>query len=150
QAALCRSHQPTYRPTARDARHVAARAAGRARQPAGRCARRSAAAGIGQPIDNRRRTSAYPNAGADWPQATLDAAFDVDGRTDALQRALDSLCASAEQVVAEGATIIVISDRCIGERRAPIPMLLAVSAVHQHLLKSGQRMQASLIAEAGD
>ncbi|OQZ00194.1 MAG: hypothetical protein B6D41_00270 [Chloroflexi bacterium UTCFX4] len=94
-----------------------------------------------------------------------------------VERALEKLCADAEQHTRNGKTILIISDRnvCGEERmaterswvetervgtepgsvptrssRAPIPMLLAVSAVHQHLLRVGLRWQTSIIAETGD
>src|SRR3989454_6843127 len=64
--------------------------------------------------------------------------------------ALDGLCRSAGNAVREGARIVILSDRAAGRERAPLPMLLAVGAVHQHLLEHGLRTRLGLIAEAGD
>src|SRR3989441_13066338 len=59
-------------------------------------------------------------------------------------------CRSAGNAVREGARIVILSDRAAGRERAPLPMLLAVGAVHQHLLEHGLRTRLGLIAEAGD
>src|SRR5207247_4040673 len=52
--------------------------------------------------------------------------------------------------VRRGATLLVISDRDADKSRAPIPMLLAVGAVHQSLVQARQRVRVGLVAEAGD
>src|SRR5437667_4731271 len=82
--------------------------------------------------------------------ATWSASASVGGGPDALRTALDGLCRSAGNAVREGARIVILSDRAAGRERAPLPMLLAVGAVHQHLLEHGLRTRLGLIAEAGD
>src|SRR6266699_2841187 len=82
--------------------------------------------------------------------ATWSASAGVGGGPDALRTALDGLCRSAGNAVREGARIVILSDRTAGRERAPLPMLLAVGAVHQHLLEHGLRTRLGLIAEAGD
>src|SRR6184192_1412754 len=82
--------------------------------------------------------------------ATWSASAGVGGGPDALRTALDGLCRSAGNAVREGARIVILSDRAAGRERAPLPMLLAVGAVHQHLLEHGLRTRLGLIAEAGD
>jgi len=72
------------------------------------------------------------------------------GGPDALRGALDGLCRSAGHAVQEGARIVILSDRAADRERAPLPMPLAVGAVHQHLLEHGLRTRLGLIAEAGD
>src|SRR6266581_1952543 len=93
-------------------------------------------------------------AGAGAQVTTLDATWGasagVGGGPDALRTALDGLCRSAGNAVREGARIVILSDRAAGRERAPLPMLLAVGAVHQHLLEHGLRTRLGLIAEAGD
>jgi glutamate synthase (ferredoxin) len=84
-----------------------------------------------------------------FPHATLDATFEV-GDVENLSNALEELCAQAERAARDGKTILIISDRQVNQARAPIPMLLAVSAVHQHLLRAGVRWQTSIVAETGD
>src|SRR5689334_2478416 len=70
---------------------------------------------------------------------TLDATWDAAGGPDALCAALDGLCRAASGAVRAGARIVVLSDRSAGRERAPVPMLLAVGAAHQRLLRTGQR-----------
>jgi glutamate synthase (NADPH/NADH) large chain/glutamate synthase (ferredoxin) len=82
--------------------------------------------------------------------ATLSAVWDVATGTEGLSPALDLLCREATRAVRRGASTLVVSDREADERRAPIPMLLAVGAVHQRLLRAGLRTRVALVAEAGD
>ena len=64
--------------------------------------------------------------------------------------ALDDLCAGAVAAVDEGRGLLVISDRAVDRGLAPIPMLLAVSTVHHHLIRTGRRMRTSIVAETAD
>ncbi|MEE8422725.1 MAG: glutamate synthase large subunit, partial [Dehalococcoidia bacterium] len=81
---------------------------------------------------------------------TLYARFAVAGGPAGLRPALDDLCAAAALAVDEGHSVLVISDRLTDEHWAPMPMLLAVAAVHHYLIGTGRRMRASIIAETGD
>ena len=67
-----------------------------------------------------------------------------------LRGALEELCASAVAAVESGATIVVLSDRETGPDHAPIPMLLAVGAVHHRLIDEGLRLHASLVVVSGE
>ncbi len=67
-----------------------------------------------------------------------------------LQEALDLLCKAAEQAVTDGANYIILSDRNIDNRQAAIPSLLAISAVHHHLISVQKRVQTALIVESGE
>ena len=80
----------------------------------------------------------------------LDATWQAAGSPESLCAALDALCRTAGGAVEQGAQILVISDRATDRERAPLPMPLAVGAVHQHLLRKGRRTRVSLVAEAGD
>ena len=82
--------------------------------------------------------------------ATLEACFPVKDGAEGLEGALDDLCAAAVAAVDEGRQALVVSDRSTDEARAPIPMLLAVSTVHNHLIREGLRMRASIVADTGD
>ncbi len=81
---------------------------------------------------------------------TLDATWGAAGSPEALRAALEGLCRSAGRAVRQGARILVLSDRAADHARAPVPMLLAVGAVHQHLLRKRLRTRLGLVAEAGD
>ena len=78
----------------------------------------------------------------------FDARSDAPGET--LERALVELCAAAERDVDEGASLIVLSDRSVDANHAPIPSLLATSAVHHALARAGKRMRAGLVVETGE
>ena len=80
---------------------------------------------------------------------TIDATFSTSEAGD-LQRSLDRVCAYAETAVRAGKKILVISNRSIRADRAAIPSLLAVGAVHHHLIHKRIRTKAGLIVEAGD
>ena len=67
-----------------------------------------------------------------------------------LQEALETLCRRASAAIDEGITLLVLSDKEVSPDLAPIPMALAIGAVHHHLIREGKRMRASLIAETGD
>ena len=67
-----------------------------------------------------------------------------------MEKALEELRRQASQAVEEGYSIIVLSDRGVGHRRAPIPSLLTVSAVHHHLIREGTRTRVGLVIETGE
>ena len=76
--------------------------------------------------------------------------FEVAKGCQGLQQALATLCKQAEESVNEGANYIVLSDRDVDAAHAAIPSLLAVSAVHHHLISVGKRVQTALIVESGE
>ncbi len=80
----------------------------------------------------------------------LTMAFEMAKGENALRQALDDLCKKAEESVDEGVNYIILSDRDIDEMHAAIPSLLAVSAVHHHLISVGKRVQTALIVESGE
>ena len=86
----------------------------------------------------------------DFQIATLPACFPVASGKQGLGTALEELCQQASEAVDAGKTLLVLSDKDVGPDTAPIPMALAVGAVHHHLIREGKRMRASLIAETGD
>ncbi len=67
-----------------------------------------------------------------------------------LQEVLATLCHKAEESVDDGVNYIVLSDRDIDATHAAVPSLLAVSAVHHHLISVGKRVQTALIVESGE
>ncbi len=82
--------------------------------------------------------------------AWLPALFPAAGGTAALEPALDELCAAADAAVRDGAEVLVLSDREVDAARAPIPMVLAVGAVHHHLVRAGLRLRASIVVVSGE
>lgn len=81
---------------------------------------------------------------------TLDALFGVDEPEGALERALDRLCQKASEAIGQGANMIILSDAKADENWAPVPSLLAVSALHHHLIREGARAKTSLMVETGE
>ncbi|MGM9800143.1 MAG: glutamate synthase large subunit [Muribaculaceae bacterium] len=76
--------------------------------------------------------------------------FDVKGGESALREALQSLCKKAEESVDEGVNYIILTDDGVDENHAAIPSLLAVSAVHHHLISVQKRVQTALIVKSGE
>ena len=81
---------------------------------------------------------------------TLDTTFPADGAPGALEAEIGRLCREAEAAVDSGASYIVLSDRAVSDSRAPMPSLLALSAVHQHLVRAEKRLQTALVVESGE
>ncbi|MGH9309091.1 MAG: glutamate synthase large subunit, partial [Vicinamibacterales bacterium] len=67
-----------------------------------------------------------------------------------LERAMDRLREQAQQAVASGHTILILSDRGVTDRLAPVPSLLATAGVHHHLVREGLRTRCALVVESGD
>lgn len=72
------------------------------------------------------------------------------GAGDALEVALTTICEAASKAVAEGYTILVLSDRGAGEEQLPVPALLATAAVHHHLIKEGNRTRSGIVVETAE
>ena len=82
---------------------------------------------------------------------TLPLKFHALGGGQALRAQLHALCARASRAVANGATILVLSDRgCVNDAEAPIPSLLATAAVHHHLIRERQRTRCGIVVESGE
>src|SRR5207302_2974591 len=81
---------------------------------------------------------------------TLSMLFNVSDGVDGLGKAVDELCASASKAIAEGASILILSDRGVDRDQAPIPALLATAAVHHHLIRQGQRPPCGVVSGIGE
>ena len=82
--------------------------------------------------------------------ATVKSTFAVASGAEGLESAIARLQSDAEAAVRDGATILIVSDRGVNSEIAPIPALLAVGAVHHHLIRQGLRTRCSIIAESGE
>ncbi len=80
----------------------------------------------------------------------LPTIFSVDEGAEGLKRSLDSLCRRASLAIKAGYTLLILSDRGVDEGYAPIPSLLALTAVHNHLVREGTRTGVALIIESGE
>ncbi|MFL6035512.1 MAG: glutamate synthase large subunit, partial [Gaiellaceae bacterium] len=81
---------------------------------------------------------------------TLDITWPVAEGAAGMERALQRVFREADEALAAGANILILSDRRVGPGRVHIPSLLAVSAVHHHLVRAGTRLQAGLVLESGE
>jgi glutamate synthase domain-containing protein 2/glutamate synthase domain-containing protein 3 len=86
----------------------------------------------------------------DFLATTLPMLFRVEGGEKRLEEAVDSLCRSASLAIKSGYTMLILSDRGVDEEYAPIPSVLALSAVHHHLVREKTRNQVALIVETGE
>jgi len=93
---------------------------------------------ISELVDGAFRTSTVDIT---WPAA--------DGAA-GLERALDRVCREATDAVLDGNNILILSDRAVSAERIPIPALLAVAAVHHHLIRRGLRTETGLVLESGE
>ncbi len=81
---------------------------------------------------------------------TLQCYFKANGKPGSLKTALDRVCRYAVDSVEDGFKVLILQDRAVDSNHAPIPSLLAVAAVHHHLIRKGMRGQVGIIVEAGD
>ena len=87
--------------------------------------------------------------GGDFNAVTIPALFQTDHES-GLETALDRLCKRAEELVLKGHNILIISDRGVDYYNAPIPSLLALGAVHHHLIRKKLRTATDIIMETGE
>ncbi|MFM2429282.1 MAG: hypothetical protein RLZZ511_495 [Cyanobacteriota bacterium] len=76
--------------------------------------------------------------------------FDPQTGVAGLEQAMQELCAIADRAIAAGINILILSDRGINSSHAAIPALLAVSGLHHHLIRQGQRTRIGLVLESGE
>src|SRR5664279_5723270 len=82
--------------------------------------------------------------------ATLDITWPIEDGTDGMERRLEALCQEASAQVDHRANILILSDRNLGPERVAMPSLLAVAAVHHHLVRAGTRLRTGLVIESGE
>ncbi len=81
---------------------------------------------------------------------SLPMLFRVKGGEKQLEEGLEKLCRSASQAIKNGYTLLILTDHGVDHENAPIPCLLALSAVHNHLIREGTRNQVALLVESGE
>jgi glutamate synthase (ferredoxin) len=81
---------------------------------------------------------------------TLPILFDPQASVQGVEKALDQIFAQADQAIADGISILILSDRDISPENAPIPALLAVAGLHHHLIRKGTRTRVGLVLESGE
>lgn len=81
---------------------------------------------------------------------TLATTFAVEKGPSGLAEALNELCHQALEAVNADYSLLILSDRGVGKSKAPIPALLAVSAIHHHLMREGRRADVGIVVETGE
>src|SRR5665213_540929 len=81
---------------------------------------------------------------------SLPMLFRVSGGEQQLEESVENLCRRASLAIKSGYTLLILTDRGVDHEYAPIPSLLAMSAVHNHLIREGTRNQVALIVESGE
>ncbi len=85
-----------------------------------------------------------------WRARTIDITFPTDTGKEGLTNTLARICKEASDAIASGDSLIVLSDRNVNETRVPVSSLLAVGAVHHHLVARSERSQIGLVLETGE
>jgi glutamate synthase (NADPH/NADH) large chain/glutamate synthase (ferredoxin) len=106
---------------------------------------------LDQPILRNDELEALRRVSHDVFEAhTIDITWPVADGPAGMEPALERVCAAAHDAIHRGVNILILSDRATGPERAPIPSLLAVSAVHHHLVRERTRLRATLVLESGE
>ncbi|HWG81073.1 MAG TPA: glutamate synthase central domain-containing protein, partial [Stellaceae bacterium] len=90
------------------------------------------------------------NTGGKFKTYTLSICYPAEAAAQGMARALDEICRHAEEVVRAGHNLLVLSDRAIDAEHIAVPSLLAVAAVHHHLIRGGLRTEVGLVVETGE
>ncbi|MGO8914541.1 MAG: glutamate synthase large subunit, partial [Stellaceae bacterium] len=90
------------------------------------------------------------NTGGKFRTYTLSVCYPGEEGAAGMARALEHICQRAEDVVRAGHNILVLSDRALDAEHIAVPSLLAVAAVHHHLIRGGLRTEVGLVVETGE
>ncbi|MEX2175163.1 MAG: glutamate synthase large subunit [Pirellulaceae bacterium] len=85
-----------------------------------------------------------------WKSKLIDITFAKSEGAVGLTNRLDRICREAEQAIDAGYSLVVLSDRGISAERVPVSSLLAVGAVHHHLIRQAKRTQIGIVLESGE
>ena len=101
-------------------------------------------------LDNKQLAKLREISLDGFKATTLDALFPADQGGAGLEKGFESLCAAADQAIADGFNILIVSDRNISTAHAAMPTLLVMGGLHHHLVRSGNRTRVSIILETGE
>ena len=106
---------------------------------------------LDQPILLNRELETLRNVEHDVYKArTIDITWPAAEGPQGMTEAIERICRQAREAIAEHVNIIILNDRRLGPKRVAIPSLLAVAAVHHHLVLEGTRLRAGIIVESGE
>ena len=98
-------------------------------------------------IAKMRQIEKYTNG--KFKSYELDITYPAEWGAEGVEARLASICARAVDAIQNGNNIIIVTDRRVDKDRVAIPAPLAISALHQHLIKNGLRMETGIIVETG-
>ncbi|MBN3041233.1 MAG: glutamate synthase large subunit, partial [Candidatus Omnitrophica bacterium] len=102
-----------------------------------------------QPILTNEELEKIRNIGEGFKSKTISILFKAASKDDFFE-CLDNICEESEKAIEQGNSFIILSDRGVNKKMAPIPALIAVGAVHQYLVKKNCRSQIALILESAE
>ncbi len=106
---------------------------------------------MGQPILRNHELEKLRQVSHDvFDAATIDITWPIEHGPDGMEVRLAALCEEAARYVDNRANILILSDRNLGPERVAMPSLLAVAAVHHHLVRRGTRLRTGLVIESGE
>src|SRR5690606_11169283 len=85
-----------------------------------------------------------------WKSCVIDITFPKADGHSGLRRALERLCSEASQAIADGCSLIILSDRALSADRVPVSTLLAAGEVHHHLVRTSERTKIGIVVESGE
>lgn len=80
----------------------------------------------------------------------VDMTFPIEDGAEGMEKGIARLCEEGEKAVDNGCSYIILTDRNVDDRRAPIPSLLATAALHHHLIEARKRTRTAIVVETGD
>ncbi len=108
---------------------------------------------VSQPVldfaDMQRLRDIAQHTQGKFKSHVIDITYPVGWGREGVEAKLASLCAEATDAIGSGKNILIVSDRGISAERVAVPALLALSAIHQHLVREGKRTLAGLVVETG-
>ena len=104
---------------------------------------------LANPVLTNHELEKLRNLKGDFKSATLNILFDPSEKR-GMRNRIETLCDEAAEMVKSGCNMLLLSDRGVTKDLAPIPALLAVSAVHHHLIRQGLRTRTGLVLESGE
>ncbi|MDJ0569161.1 MAG: glutamate synthase large subunit [Pleurocapsa sp. MO_192.B19] len=105
---------------------------------------------LAKPVISNAELAKLKNLDGDFQSLTLPILFDPKEGVQGLEATIKQICAEVDKAIAEGTSIIILSDRGINKDNAPIPALLAVSGLHHHLIRNGTRTRVGIVLESGE
>ncbi|MGL4881814.1 MAG: glutamate synthase central domain-containing protein, partial [Waterburya sp.] len=102
------------------------------------------------PVISNEELTKLKHLEGDLNSITLSILFNPKEGVQGLETAIERICSRADQAIAEGTSIIILSDRDVNRDNAPIPALLAVAGLHHHLIRQGTRTRVGIVLESGE